>query len=119
MKKLLLTLITITTLIACKKNEPIEPKQNTQNVVTCNLEGKVTNKYFIQKCRWCDYTFQQNHMSDKHVEIIDGEPTYVSNIHVYTEYYIIAQYGQLQPVEKELNKIDFDKYNVNDKYCLD
>jgi hypothetical protein len=104
MKKLLLTLITITTLIACKKNEPIEPKQN--QVVTCKLEGTITKKDYNKVIIGYGYTMGAN---GQFIE----QPYYE-----YT-YYIIAQYGKLTPIEIKLDKIDWDKYNVNDKYCLD
>jgi hypothetical protein len=103
MKKLLLTLITITTLIACKKNEPIEPKQNTQNVVTCNLEGIITKKYHLMPITFGDVKNGSGPTTPTPVVII---------------YHFTVQYGKLTN-DIEVSQGDYYNYSVNDKYCLD
>ena len=113
MKKLLLTLITITTLISCKKNEVPEPTSpnSTNTTQTCKLQGKIIKKDFTSVYDGTFYVYIE--------EVSPGVYQQVQRPHVVKTYYIVVQYGQLQPTEIKLDKFDWDKYSVGDSYCLD
>ena len=113
MKKLLLTLILALSLLlstSCQKTEvPEKNTTPTQTTKTCNLEGKITKK---------DYTSEFDGYRT-YIKEINGVPTQVTEPFYKYTYYIIVQYGQLQPTEIKLDKFDWDKYSVGSNYCLD
>ena len=113
MKKLLLTLITITTLISCKKNEVPEPTSpNPINTTqTCKLQGKIIKKDFTSVF---DGTY-----SVYIEEVSPGIVQQVQRPNYDKTYYIVVQYGQLTPSQIVVSGVDYHTYNVGDSYCLD
>ena len=113
MKKLLLTLIVITTLISCKKNEvPESTSPNPSNTTqTCKLQGKIIKK---------DFTSVHDGTFSVYIEEVSpGVYQQVQRPHVVKTYYIVVQYGQLTPSQIVVSGADYQTYNVGDPYCLD
>lgn len=121
MKKLILTLsIVLTLLTSCKKNEVPEPKPtypyNVQG--TCNLEGVISGKDIVEhivslgtKPYWTG--------SGWVYITTDGDTlTQPRPADIYYTYLLKVKYGQMLN-DIVVDKNTYDRYAVGSNYCLD